>query len=120
MALIRLISNKIYRKYLVSKLCYVELSLLMRINMKGISRSITQLSQQKSHYHQLVQPISVIRYFTHCLCGSMFGPSFVIQSLVSFLVCNHLDGEERADCFTLSVFLVIVTGSVLLLFITVP
>ena len=120
MVFILLISNKIYRKYLASKICYVELSLLMRMNRKGISRSITQLSKQTDHYHQLDQSISVLRYSTYCLCGSVFGPCFVIQSLVSFLVCNHLDGEERADCFTLSVFLMLVTGSVLLLFITVP
>ena len=36
----------------------------------------------------------------------MFGSCFVImQYLVSSLVCNHLDGEELADCFTIIVFL---------------
>ena len=38
-------------------------------------------------------------------CGSVFCPCFVIQYSVSFLFCNHLDGEERAGCFTLTVFL---------------
>ena len=33
----------------------------------------------------------------------MFGPCFVIKY---FVFCNHLDGEEKAGCFTLSVFLV--------------
>ena len=35
--------------------------------------------------------------------GSVCGPCFVMQYLVSFLVCNHLDTEERerAGCFTL-------------------
>ena len=27
-------------------------------------------------------------------------------TLCPFLFCNHLDGEERADCFALFVFLV--------------
>ena len=37
--------------------------------------------------------------------GCVFGPCFVIQYFVPFWFCNHLDGEERASCFTLSVFL---------------
>ena len=36
----------------------------------------------------------------------MFGPSFVLPHLVSFLVLHHLDGEERAGYFTLIVFLI--------------
>ena len=37
----------------------------------------------------------------------MFVPCFVVQCFVSFLVFNVLlDGEERAGCFTLFVFLV--------------
>ena len=35
----------------------------------------------------------------------MFGPCFVMQYFVSVYFCNHLDGEERAGCFTLTVFL---------------
>ena len=33
----------------------------------------------------------------------MFGPCFVMQYFSKFF--NHLDGEERAGCFTLFVFL---------------
>ena len=36
----------------------------------------------------------------------MFVSFFVAQCVAAFLVCNHLDGEERAGCFTLFVFLV--------------
>ena len=38
--------------------------------------------------------------------GSVFGPCFVIQYFVSVLFCNRLDGDERAGCFGLTVFLV--------------
>ena len=31
----------------------------------------------------------------------MFEPCFVMNYLVPFQVFNHLDGEERAGCFTL-------------------
>ena len=35
----------------------------------------------------------------------MFGHCFVIQYFKCVLLnCNHLDGEERAGCFTLIVF----------------
>ena len=34
----------------------------------------------------------------------MFCPCSVMQFLVSFLFLNHLDKEERADCFTLTLF----------------
>ena len=44
---------------------------------------------------------------------SVFNPCFDIQYFVSFLFCNRLDGEEKADCFTLNVFLCLVTVSVL-------
>ena len=33
----------------------------------------------------------------------MFGPCFVMQYLVFFLVCDYLAEEERAGCFTLIV-----------------
>ena len=36
------------------------------------------------------------------ICG---GPRFVIQYFVSVYFCNHLDGEERAGWFALTVFL---------------
>ena len=39
--------------------------------------------------------------FGECFCGLYF----VVQCLVSFLVCNHLAKEERAGCYTLIVFL---------------
>ena len=35
----------------------------------------------------------------------MFGACFVIQYLVHVWFFNHLDGEERADGFILTVFL---------------
>ena len=35
----------------------------------------------------------------------MFGHCFVIQYSVLVLFCNHLDGEERAGCFALTVCL---------------
>ena len=38
--------------------------------------------------------------------GSVFGPCFVIQYFVSVRFCGHLDGEERAGCFALTVYLV--------------
>ena len=34
----------------------------------------------------------------------MFGACFVIQYFVSVQFCNHLDVEERAGCFALTVF----------------
>ena len=37
--------------------------------------------------------------------GSVFGTCFVNQYVVPFWFYNHLDGEERAGCFTLIVFL---------------
>ena len=36
----------------------------------------------------------------------MFVPCFVVQCFVSILVLQYLDGEERAGCFVLFVFLV--------------
>ena len=36
----------------------------------------------------------------------MFGHGFVIQYFVSFWFSHHLDGEERAGCLALIVFLV--------------
>ena len=38
--------------------------------------------------------------------GSVFGPCFIMQYLVSFLVCNHLAEEEKIGCFTLREILV--------------
>ena len=35
----------------------------------------------------------------------MFGPCFVFQYFVFVKFCNHLGGEERADCLTLTFFL---------------
>ena len=35
----------------------------------------------------------------------MFGQCFVIRYFVSFKICNHLAGKDRACCSTLAVFL---------------
>ena len=35
----------------------------------------------------------------------MVGPCFIMQNLVSFLVCNHLDKDERAGHFSFIVFM---------------
>ena len=48
----------------------------------------------------------------------MFAPCFVVHCFVSFLVCSHLDGEERAGRFT--VFVSLATIIVLRPFLTVP
>ena len=37
----------------------------------------------------------------------MFGPCFAMQHLMSYCVCDHLDGEERAGFFTSIVFLML-------------
>ena len=37
-----------------------------------------------------------------------------------FQFCNHLDEEERAGCFVLIVFLVIITVNIMWLFLTMP
>ena len=50
----------------------------------------------------------------------MFVPCFVVHYSVSFLVCNHLTGKEKAGCFTLIAFLCHLSVSVLCHFITVP
>ena len=50
----------------------------------------------------------------------MFGPCFVIQYVVSIMFCNHLNWEERAGCFALTVFVCLVTVSILWFFLTVP
>ena len=34
----------------------------------------------------------------------MLVPYFVVHCFVSFSFCNHLDGEDRADCLDLFVF----------------
>ena len=40
------------------------------------------------------------------LCGFTFVQYFVVLCIVSFFARNHLDGEQRAGCFTLFVLLV--------------
>ena len=40
----------------------------------------------------LIQYLLLLSLFVGC---SVFGPCFAMQCLVSFLVCNHLDEEER-------------------------
>ena len=37
--------------------------------------------------------------------SSVFSPCFVVQFFMSFQFCNHLDGEKRAGCLSLIVFL---------------
>ena len=49
-----------------------------------------------------------------------FVPCFVFNTLCRFYFCHHLDGEKRAGCFTLIVFLMSENVIVLLLFLTVP
>ena len=39
---------------------------------------------------------------------------FVVRYFMSILVCNHLDGEEKAGCFAYFVFLVSHDGCVAL------
>ena len=39
---------------------------------------------------------------------------FVVHYLCPFLFCNHLDGEDRAECFALFVLLVSRDGCVVL------
>ena len=39
------------------------------------------------------------------MVSSVFGLCFGMHYLVSFLVCNHLDEEDRASYFALIVFL---------------
>ena len=43
--------------------------------------------------------------FIVALNDFVFGPCFVMQYLVSFLVLHYLAEEERAGCFTFIVFL---------------
>ena len=35
----------------------------------------------------------------------MFGPVFVVKYFVFVLLCKHLEGKERACCFSFTVFL---------------
>ena len=49
----------------------------------------------------------------------MFGPWFDVHK-VSFLVCNHLSEEGRADCFTCIVLWRPVAVSVLCFFLAMP
>ena len=50
----------------------------------------------------------------------VLGPCVIMQYIVSFLVCNHLDDEERAGCFTFIVFLMSSGFFSFFLFLTVP
>ena len=55
----------------------------------------------------------VLLLLNHCLLllplvvgfFCVFASFIIVQYLVSFLVCNHLAGDEIADCLTLIVFL---------------
>ena len=54
---------------------------------------------------------AVVLLLIHCLlllplCESVIFLCFVVRSFMSILVCNHLDGEERAGCFAWFVLLV--------------
>ena len=54
--------------------------------------------------------------FVEVLCLSLFSMHYI----VSFLVLNHLEEEERAGCFVFVVIECLVTVYVLLFFLTVP
>ena len=54
--------------------------------------------------------------FVGILCFSLFG----IHYFVSFLVCNHLEEEERAVCFAFLSYECLDAVYVLWLFLTVP
>ena len=58
-------------------------------------------------------------YFPLCegvLCLFLFG----MHSIVSILVCNHLEEEGRAGCFAFVSYECLVTVYVVWLFLTVP
>ena len=44
-----------------------------------------------------------------CNCSVLF-----VRYVLSILVCNHLDGEEKAGCFAYFVFLLFLDGCVAL------
>ena len=45
--------------------------------------------------------VNSVLFVAPSVCGgSVFGSYSVIQYCMSFLCCNHLDGEERAGSFT--------------------
>ena len=52
----------------------------------------------------------ILLLLIHCilllpLCESVIFLCFVVCNFMSILVCNHLDGEERAGCFAWFVLL---------------
>ena len=71
-------------------------------------------------YTAVLSKAAVLFLLTHCLlllqlCESVIVLCIVVRNLMSILVCNHLDGEERADCFAWFVLLVSRDGCVALL-----
>ena len=62
----------------------------------------------------------VLFLLIHCLLllqlwESVIVLCFVVRNLMSILVCDHLDGEEKADCFVWFFLLVSSDGCVALL-----
>ena len=51
-------------------------------------------------------PLLLIKCFSNCLWGCLVNFLVMHYFFLSFLFCNHLDGEERTGCFTLIVFLI--------------
>ena len=52
--------------------------------------------------------VDLLFFVSLVVCGgSVFRSCFVIQYLVSLQFSNHIDGEERAGCFSLTVFLIL-------------
>ena len=47
------------------------------------------------------------------LCGFCVCPCFVVHYFVSFLVCNHIEEEERVGCFAFLSYGWLVTVNVL-------
>ena len=71
-------------------------------------------------YTAVPSKAAVLLLLIHCLLllqlwESVIVLCFVVRNLMSILVCNHLDGEDRADCFAWFVLLVSRDGCVALL-----
>ena len=71
-------------------------------------------------YTAVPSKAAVLLLLIHCLLllqlwESVIVLCFVVRNLMSILVCNHLDGKERAYCFAWFVLLVSRDGCVTLL-----
>ena len=67
---------------------------------------VFQLYLQLKIWDRPLEQGTEIQYVEHCLHPRHKTIISVIQYVVSFQFCNHLDWEERVGCFTLNVFLV--------------